>query len=140
MECTSAARFPRGVGSMGEAVRVDPHLCHPRERASSRRLDTSSAPHSAGLSSGPTPIHPCGGRIGGVHSATLPKRLPGKVSAPWHSWRHSLAAICRRCDLFHLGVLGGRAHTLRHDGYLLGSIRPLIEPNKVVLHRLWAIR
>ena len=70
MECTSDARFSGDVGLMGEAVRVDPHLYHPRERASSRRLDTSSMRHSAGSSSGPTTIHPCGGRIGGVHTAT----------------------------------------------------------------------
>ena len=41
VERTSVARFSRDVGSMGEAMRDDPHLCHPRKRASSRRLDPS---------------------------------------------------------------------------------------------------
>ena len=139
VECTSAARFFGDVGSMGEAVRVDPHLCHPRERASSRRLYTSSARHSIGLSSDPTTIHPYSRRIGGVHIATLPKRPPRGVSNPWHSWRHPHTAICRRHDFFHPEVLGGRAHTPRHDGYL-GFFRPPTEPSKVVLHRLWTIR
>ena len=94
---------------------------------------------SAGLSSSPTSIHSCCGHIGSVHNATLPKRPPRGVSVPWHSWRHPPAARRRRYDLFHPGVLGGRAHTLRHDGYLLGFFRPPTEPSKVVLHWLWTI-
>ena len=72
MKRTSAAWFPGDVGSMGEVVRDDPHLCHPRKRASSRRLDPSPAWHSAGLSTGPATVHSCCGRLGGVHIATFP--------------------------------------------------------------------
>ena len=139
MERTSAAWFSGNVDSMGEAVRDDPHLCLPRKRASSRRLDPSQARHSAGFSTCPATVHSCCRRLGGVHITTLPQRPSRRFSVPWHPWRHPPAAICRRYDLFHPGVLGGCARTLHHDGYLLRFLKPPTEPSKVVLHRLWAI-
>ena len=138
MERLSAARLSGDMDSVGEAVCDDPHICHPRERASSRWLDTSPAWCAAGLPSGPVTFYSSGGRVGDMHRTIVPQGPPSRISISQYPGGHSLAAVRRRHDILHPGVMGGGTYTLHHDGYILGFFRPTPESSEVGIHRLWA--
>ena len=73
MERPSTARLSGDMDSMGEAVSDDPHICHPRERASLGWLDTSPAWCAVGLPSVPVTFHSGGGRVGDMYRTIVPQ-------------------------------------------------------------------
>ena len=138
MERPSAVRLSGDMDSVGEAVCDDPHICHPREQASSGWLDTSPAWCAAGVPFGPVTFHPGSGCVGDMHRTIVSQGPPSRISIPQYPGRHSLAAVGRRHDILHPGVMDGGAYTLHHDGYILGLLKPTPESGKVGIHRLWA--
>ena len=128
----------RDMNSVGEVVCDDPHICHPRERASSRWLDTSPAWYAAGLPSSPVTFHSGGGHAGDMHWTIVPQGPSSRVPISQYPRGYPFAAVRRRHDILHPRVMGGGAYSLHHDGYILGFFRPSLESGEVGIYRFWA--
>ena len=76
MERPPATRIPGDVCAMGEAVRYDLHLRRPGEWSAVRGMDSPSARHSIGLSSGPLTLYTSSGCLADMHNTGVLSRSP----------------------------------------------------------------
>ena len=139
VERPSAARVSGDIGTVGEAVRHDPHFCHSNSGTTTRELDPPPTGDLTGLSIGPIIIHPCGRRLSSVYVAIMSEWIPHRFSVAKRVIRCTIVTICQRHDILHPWILGGCAHLVHHDGYFLGLLYPTIEPSKIVVHWIQTI-
>ena len=124
MERTAAMGLPRDMGEVDEAVCDNAHVCHPGKRATARRLDTPPARDLTGLPFSPSAIYFGRGCFSGVHAPNVPERLPHGFSVTRCSYRHTFTTVRRRHDVLCSGSVGGNAHPIHHDEYLLELLWP----------------
>ena len=120
-------------------MRHDSNICHPVTGTTTRELDSSPARDPIGLPAGPIIIHPSGGCLSGVYNAIMSERIPHRISVAKRAILRTIAAICRRHDILHPGILGGCAHLIHHDGHFLRLLWPTIKQSEIVLHRIRTI-
>ena len=87
--------LPKDMGAEGEAMCDVNHVGNPDERATARRMDTTSARDPARLPTCSFVVHTGCGCVSGVHASALPERLPHGVSVTRDPYRRTSAAICR---------------------------------------------
>ena len=120
-------------------MRHDPHIYHHGIGTTARELDPPPAGDPTGLPTGSIIIHPCGGCLSGVYYAIMSERIPHRISVAKSAILRTLAAISRRHDILHPGILGDCAHLIHHDGHFLRLLWPIIKLSEIVLDRIRTI-